>query len=288
MPHEFDPQHVDTLYQKQEAMERLEQLGNVWIGPDAALDEKTIIEPGAYESGATIRVNKKHFPSIELNRGTLGALSWSVRSCMAQSGTDILFYKDLVTNEMLQDLNDGNDVSIPIHILNHVDRPKELEGNVMRFFWVNEFKRLKREKLREIIGKDLIIEGEEGTDWSFQDVYDDPTQNEGHPEFKDVCIRLPLREKFYIPPSDEVIQVKSKADLPNVLQEIPEGEKPQFKISETANVKLGPNVTGVVHTGGYDEGRHIYSPLIDAGFEGPIRTETLFGLSYIELFVYKK
>jgi len=288
----FKNEDLTNLRQYQIAIEQLKNIGNFWIGPDIKLEGKRLVPPLGLIRDVNIIIKKEDLPKMEISRGALGSLSWSVRSCLAQSGIEIKFHRDTLSDEMIKNINDGMGVPVPVSIENHTNRPIELEGEVVRFFWVNDTNRLRQGELREALGSELIIEGEEGKDWSFGDVdlgeknvidkaYDD--------QLKDVCIKLPLKERFYIPPSTESLIVKSKKDLPSVLKEIPDGLKLDFKIGETTKVKLSANIIAVINMGAYDDsGRHIRSPLIDSGFEGNIRTETVSGLNYIELFLYKK
>ncbi len=278
-----------NLLLKERAIERMEKIGNVWIGPDISLEKKVIIPPLATVRNINIVVSKSDLPPIEIDRGTFSALRWSVRSCHAQSGTDIIFHHSNLSDEMIKDISDGKSVSIPVDIMSVLDRPVELEGNIMRFFWVNEINRLRHEKLREVVGKELIIDGKEGTDWSYGDSTE-ITEKGKYPNeyYKDLCLVISLKEKYHIPPSTEILKVNSKKDLPNVLQKIPVGEKAYFSVGETVNVKFGKNIVGVLVARGYEQGIHLYSPLIDSGFEGPIRTETLFGLKELDLYIYKK
>lgn len=288
----FKSEDLTNMQEHKIAIEQLKNLGNFWIGHDIKLENKVTIPPLDLIKNVNILVTKEDFPSIEINKGALGSLSWSVRSCLAQSGIEIKFHRSFLSNDMIKKINEGENVSIPIAIQNHINRPIELEGEVMRFFWVNDSNRLRQEELKEVIKSELIIEGEEGRDWSFGDVDldDDYSLDEKYDaQMKDVCIRLPLKEKFYIPESTEPLIVKSKKDLPSVLKEIPDGLKLNFKIGETTKVKLSENIIAVINTGAYDNSeRHIRSPLIDSGFEGNIRTETVHGLNYIELFIYKR
>ena len=85
------------------------------------------------------------------------------------------------------------------------------------------------------------------------------------------------------------IYIVNQHNAPNVLQEIPARLEENFKIGETAKVKLGKNIIGVINTGMEEKGgRHSLSPLIDSEFEGSIRTENIRGLDHIELFLYRK
>lgn len=284
---------LDYANQREKALQQLETIGNFWIGPDISLREKITVPPGEIKMGTPIILSKKSFPNVDINRGIFGSLGLSVRSCLAQSGIDIRFFRGNVSDEMIKAINEGKEVSVPVDIENNGNRPLELEGNIMRFFWVNDRKRLRNQELREVIGKDLIIEGEEGKEWSLlgfepEDEFGTLTQDHAE-QMKELSIRLPITPRFYIPNSDEPINIKSKKDLPNILQEIPDGKVERFTIGETAKVKLSENIAAVICTGTYGKSkRHIFSPLIDPRFEGKIRTETLYGLDYIELFVYKK
>ena len=274
-----NPKYLTNIILKESGREEMEKLGNFWIGPDVALDRKIIVPPGLAKE-VRLAVSKKDLPPVKIHRGILSVMQWSVRSCLAQSGIDVIFHHGDLPDEAIVNLDAGRDIVLPVSVINHSGRPVELEGGLMRFFWVNNRNRLTGESLRNIIGKELIIEGEEGRDWQLGDAS----------QVKGVCVVLPVEGKFYIPPSDEVLRVKSKKDLPNILKDLPEkGKQAYFTVGETAKVKLGNDIVAVLWAGGYDQqGRHIYSPLIDPGFEGPIRTEAVYGLSSVDLYVYKK
>ena len=285
----FVPDNVTQhLQQSMRALEQLRALGTVWIGSDMALGKKIVVKPFGVTMNIPLVINKKHLPDIEINRNSMGALSWSVRSFLAQSGIEIIFDRNTVTDEMIKDINAGKDVAVPVHMQNFGTRAMELEGEVMRFFWVNDMNRLRGEDLRSVLKIELTIDGVEGVDWSFADVdLDDDPKKEA------VCIKLNLKSrKFYIPESDEPLKIKSRKELATVFQDVPEGMEIAFQIGETARVKLGENITGVINMGSTDDGgRHIRSPLIDPKFEGNIRTEIFDvtqNLDHIELFVYRK
>lgn len=266
------------------AVEQFKSLENYWIGQDVSLAEKLTIPPLRMSPEINVMVNKNDFPNIDINRDSLSFLNWSVRSCLAQSGVEVIFNSLSLTDEMLKDINEGKGVPIPVAVFNNIDRPVELDGNIIRFFYARDNNRLRDDELRGAINnKDIVIEGEEGVDWLLE--------NRKGEDGKDryLCLTLPLREKFYIPKSSEVLKVNSKNDLPDVLKEIPNGRNPEFTIGETAKVKLGSNIMAVINTGGYPDGSsHGHSCLIDPNFEGNIRTETMYGLNAIELLVYKK
>jgi hypothetical protein len=163
----------------------------------------------------------------------------------------------------------------------------------MRFFWFSGKTNMIREGLRKAVGNEIFLDGKEGEDWSFRDgeFSEDEKRMLKKIEpwlYKDVCLKLSIKQKFHTPKSSEPICVKSKKDLPGILREIGKEKSPDFCIGETVSVKLGSNVIGVVATyAGEKSERHILSPLIDPGFTGPIRTETLYGLDHIDLFLYK-
>lgn len=284
---------IQRMLEWERAFKRLENLGDVWIGPDITLEKKMLTQPGLLMP-ANILISKEDLPPVVLDRGVLGSLQWSVRSFLAQAGIEITVHHGDLSDEMIQELNNGGKVAFPVRVMNYAQRPIELEGKVMRFFWANDRNRLRGEKLRKVVGTELKIEGEEGKDWYFGDA--EPMEGEPKPTDdpnvewkKDLCVILPLTDKrLYLPGSEEPLRVKSKAELANFLQPVPEGIRLPFEIGETTQVHLGDNITAVINTGFYDEGgRHIRSPLIDSGYSGVIRTETVNDMSYIELFVYK-
>ena len=257
------------------------------------MEKKIIIQPLALVRNVPLIVNKLDFPEVDITRGALGSLNWSVRSFLAQSGIEIKFHHSNVTTDMIRDINDGIiGVAIPVDIQNHGQRAVELEGGVMRFFWVNDYNRLRGEKLHQALELELNIDGVEGVDWSFENAcWDDEELKRINPgQQQDVCIKVNLIDtKFYIPPSSEPVKIKSRTELPSVLQEIPNGLELQFKIGETPKVQLSKNIIAVINLGAYDGGKkHIQSPLIDAGTKGTIRTEIIGNLNWIELFLYRK
>ncbi len=269
-----------NMKQHQIAMEQFKTLENYWVGHDVALEERMTIPPLCLATGVKVIVNKKDFPNVDINRDSLSFLNWSVRSCLAQSGVEVKFNSLSLTDTMLNEINEGRDVSVPIDIINNVDRPIMLEGDIIRFFFANDANRLRNDNLREIINKGIKVEGVEGVDWFLDEKYNDK---------ECLCLKLPLIEKFYIPQSNDILRVNSKDDLPNILKEIPKDFDTDFKIGETAKVELSENIMAVINTGGYPGGEsHGHSCLIDPGFKGPIRTEIMYGLKYIELLIYKK
>ncbi len=177
-------------------------------------------------------------------------------------------------------------------MLNHGERAVEIDGNAMRFFWVNDARRLRGERLREIIGKELVIEGEEGKDWFLGDTEWDtrkPDKQFPPPKGSEVCVLIPLsKTRYYVPPNPEPIRPRdNKNRLKDILQPIPEGLNLDFQIGETPHLRLSENLTAVIATGTFGPGAyHIHSPLIDGGSDWPIRTEAL-GLEFIELYIYR-
>jgi hypothetical protein len=296
------PEHIQNAINHMAAIEKLKKLGDVWVGPDIQIESKLVIPPRPGTNSlevatkANIVVNIRNFPSMKISKGLLSSLSWSVRSFLAQSGIEIIFSPHDTTDEMIDDLNEGIiSVPIPVLIINHGMRAVELDGNVMRFFWANDASRLRGEDLRKVIGSELVIEGREGKDWSVEDAfYDDAEMRELNKDYAEgqrgVCIKLNLKkEKFYTPPSEDPLKIKSRKELSGVLRKVPFGIDIPFSIGETPKVKLSKDILAVINTGVGDNGkRHIFSPLIDPGFEGNIRTETMHGLDHIELFVYRK
>jgi hypothetical protein len=285
---------VRNMAERAIAISRLEGLCDTWIGPDVSIYGKVTIPPQCLSTDLRIVVDKRSFPDIPLTRGALGALSLSVRSCLAQSGVEVLFHHSDMTDEMLVGLQNGETVAIPVNIHNYSPRPIMLEDGLMRFYWVNDRRRLRHNELRHAIGNSLTIDGTEGEDWSFLD--DEPDDDccpgavaiSDSGPLKDLSVKLCLNARFHIPESDEPFCVKRKSDLPMFFQELQPGRRPYFSIGETAPVRLGPDIIAVINIGAYDHGKkHIRSPLIDPLYSGKIRTETVAGLDYIELFLYK-
>ena len=270
-----------------------EKLGNVWMGPDVNVEGVTVIQPGEVNRNLKILISKENLPPVPINQGTLSLLKWSVRSFLAQSGVDIRFHEAELSQEMINTIESGGEVAFPVEFENFGQRAVEVEGKVMRFFWVNDQNRLQGDELREIIGTGLIIDGEEGKDWFLGDADWDLKDTEEHfpgTQRKKVCVVVRLsKNKFYIPPSSEPLRVRdNKGRLAGILQPIPEGANLKFQIGETPHIHLSENITAVIPTTPSEQGHHIHSPLIDPGTDWSIRTETVgLDLDSIELWIYK-
>jgi hypothetical protein len=254
------------------AKEQLEQLGNYWIGPDVGIDKAVIMPPSSVAvDHVNLLVNERHLPPIDVTREMFALMNWSTRSCLAQVGIDVDFNALSITDKMIRDIKEGKDVLLPVWIRNHCHRPVAIEGKVARFFWTNEANRLRGDALRETINSGAFKIAEDG--W---------TVNE-----RGSCIKIPLKHRFYIPGSSEVVKIKGKEDLPKILQELPGDQDADFKIGETAAVSLGSGIVGVINCGMYKgDQANSHSPLIDPGWNASIRTETR--LDFIELLVFKK
>ena len=109
-----------------------------------------------------------------------------------------------------------------------------------------------------------------------------------------LCVVVRLKpERFYIPDAQQPIRknksMGTRENLAGLLKPVPEGEEIDFDIRETPWIRLGPNIIAVINTGWTDQHqKHINSPLVDPGFDWPIRTEGLHGLDYVEFFLYEK
>ena len=296
--HKSERPFSDYVGDWEESLEKLRNLGDVWIGPDIALTNPSIVGPKSAVT-TTIELNASHLPPIPVNRGALKHLEWSTRSFYAQTGIDIRFERSALTEEMIEALAKGDTVAIPITIANHGVRAVQVGGDVMRFFWTNFKDRLKGKELFDAITSGSFgIEGVEGEDWFCVDVEGNKVGSENGDTAASVVVRL-TPERFYIPNNTEPVQKNpaqgTRQNLAELLTPITD-EDLSFQIGETPRMRLDQNTVGVIHLNVYDEGElgvakhgqfHIHSPLIDPGFEGPIRTETLQGMSYIEFFVYR-
>lgn len=292
----FTPEHIKGLQEREDAFFELEKLGNIWTGHDVAIEKPTIVNPGEVVQDVKIILSRKHLPPVNITRGSLRSLGWSVRSFFAQVGIEINFYSGDLSDNMLSDLNSGKDTLVPVNITNHGQRAVEVKGEVMRFFWANDGKRLRGLNLvNKIKSGEFAVEGVEGEDW-FLGGYEDNDKykiNEKGAQ-NALCVVVRLKpEKFYVPYAPEPVKKdnskETRGNLTDFLKPIPEGENISFEVGETPKIKLGPNLVGVINLGVSDKGqKHINSPLIDPGSHWPIRTETLHGLSYIDIFLYEK
>ena len=283
------------------SLEALKRLDNVWIGPDIALVEPCVVAPGALVQ-VRVLVSKEHLPNIPVNRGALKNLEWSTRSFYAQTGIDIRFERHAVTDEMIEALKSGAQVSIPMAISNHGQRAVEISGNIMRFFWTNFSSRLKGKELYDAVASGAFgVEGVEGEDYFFADIDGNQVRSDDANGTDGVSVAIRLKqERHYIPNEAEPVKkndaLSTRQDLAQLLKPIPPDMPLSFEIGETPRIQLDERTTAVIHLNSYDDGemgvakrghQHINSPLIDPKFAGPIRTETLHGMTHVEFFIFQ-
>jgi hypothetical protein len=203
----FSVSDIAGLQERQLAFSQLEKLGSVWIGSDITIEKPVVVKEGKIVP-TNLVINRNNLPPIEITRGALRSLDISVRSFYAQTGIEIMFHGGNVSNEALQDLNSGKDISIPIDIINHGQRPVEVDGNVMRFFWANDRKRLRKQDLiNQIKSGEFLIDGVEGEDWYLggSDEEQRFTTENGSKDALCVIVRL-KPERYYIPYKSEPVK----------------------------------------------------------------------------------
>ncbi|HEY4494301.1 MAG TPA: hypothetical protein VJB95_02625 [Candidatus Paceibacterota bacterium] len=292
----FKPEDIVRLKETQAAFQRLEKFDNVWIGADLTLEKPAVVQPGQLLRDVKIVANKKDLPDLgTIDRGVLKFLGLSTRSFYAQTGINISFHPEKVSDEILKNINSGQDTLLPIDVMNYGQRAVEIDGKVMRFFWANDSKRLRRKDLvNKIKSGEFFVDGVEGKDWYLggHNEEDKFTTENGTDEALCVVVRL-KPERFYIPDAQQPIRknksMGTRENLAGLLKPVPEGEEIDFDIRETPWIRLGPNIIAVINTGWTDQHqKHINSPLVDPGFDWPIRTEGLHGLDYVEFFLYEK
>ena len=286
------PEQVEHAAEVEDSIEHIKKMGSVWISPDIAIEKPTVIHPEFHNAAVNILLSKEDLPpGLPMTRGAIGSLKMSVRSFFAQAGIDVTLYSSAVTDEMLVDLEAGKITPIPVDIVNHGQRAVELEGDIMRFFWVDDNKRLRGpELLRALQSGEFAVEGVEGEDWfigSYE--WDDKFANRE----KGLCVVVRLKpQKQYAPYAPEPIRkiatLKTRDNLADILKPIPPGVELDFEIGETPRMKVGQGIVAVINTVAEQGQKHISSPLIDSGSDWPIRTETLQGMKYVEFWLYRK
>ncbi len=286
------PEQVEHAAEVEDSIEHMKKMGSVWISPDIAIENSTIINPDDHNGAVQVVLSKTDLPpGLPMTRGALGSLRISVRSFFAQAGIDVTLFSSSVTDEMLVDLAAGKSAPIPVDIVNHGQRAVELDGNIMRFFWVDDTKRLRGpELLRTLQSGEFAVEGTEREDWfigSYEE--DDALANRE----KGLCVVVRLKpQKYYAPSAPEPIRkistLKTRDNLADILMPIPPGVEMDFEIGETPRIRVGQGIIAVINTGIEQGQRHISSPLIDSGSDWPIRTETLQGMKHVEFFLYRK
>lgn len=292
----FRPEQITHAEERQDSLEQLERLGSIWIGPDIAIERTAIVSPRQIDRGVSIILNKKDLPpGLIITRGAMSALNLSVRSFFAQVGIDIMFHGGSLTDEMLNDIRMGKNVPVPVDIINHGQRAVELGGHIMRFFWVNDHRRLRGlELLNAVKSGEFAVEGVEGEDWFLGGHNpDEKIMTTGNSSDKGLCVVTRLKpERYHIPYAPEPVRKSddrsTRDDLSDFLKPILPGMSLDFEVGETPKIKVGPHIIAVINTGAEQGQKHMNSSLVDFGSDWPIRTETLHGLKYIEFFLYRK
>jgi len=277
------------------SQEALTEQGDFWFGKDIMV-EKAVIAANSATLGINLRLRRENLPNIkELSLSALHLLRTSTRSCYAQVGADIKPEIGRLSNEDIERIIKGEEIICPAVAINHSRRAIELKDGVSRFFWVDANKHLIGDKLVEVVRK-MKIDGQEGKDWFIGEAGDEGVELSGGAIKKETPITLALRiqdKKLWIPfpATEQPIRVSSKKDLPKYLESVPAGLVPDFMICETVPVALPKDLVGVINIGIHDEGGvHSGSPLIDPGFEGPIRLEIIKPgkhPDFVELLMYE-
>lgn len=278
------------------SQEALARKGSFWFGADVA-SEKMVIAASTVNLGVSLKLRKENLPDIEgLSLSTLHLLRTSTRSCYAQVGADIKPEIGKLRDEDIERIKRGEEIDCPAIAINHSRRAIELKDSVLRFFWVDANKHLIGDRLVEAVRK-MKIDGQEGKDWFLGEVGDEGFELFGGAMKKETPITLALRikdKKLWIPfpVTDQPVRVNSKKDLPKYLEPVPSNLTPDFMICETVPVSLPRDLVGVINLGIHDEGGvHSGSPLIDPGFEGPIRLEIIKPNKhpdFVELLMYER
>lgn len=293
-----------------EALETMKKFDRCWSGPDIEITETQTIDKKTSQI-AFLSVGRENFPpDINLDLNIARLLHLSTRSRFAQTGIEIDFTDQSFSDDIIERINKGEKVNIPVKINNQGTRPVELEGGVARFFWFNEPDRLKGEELKNAISSSIKIGGENGKDWFFIDSdhkADKKIDQSRDAEYsmgsipcqKNISIVLPIKKKLYIPESNKPLKIKNRKDLEDELKPKPASgnyDSETVEIGETERLTLDNETCAVINWGVSDTGGiHRKSVFIDPGFDGHIRTETLFngsktplGLEYIEVNFYHK
>lgn len=282
------------------SQEQMKERYDFWAGGDIEV-EPVITKPQELLA-VSLLLNKACLPDIKnLSLSTLHLLQKSIRSCYAQSGIEIIPEIGKLTPEDIDKIKAGETIGCPAMVLSHSLRPINLKGRVMRFFWTNTEACLIKNNLIETVRDKMAIKGIEGKDWWFgEEVIDEETKRvfgEDVPRSSQpsdaltLCLKIQEKRLWY-PPGDEPISVDSRADLAKHIEPIPDGIDPYFIIGETPWISFPKDIVGVLNLGAHDRtsARHAHSPLIDPGFEGPIRLELINGPrhpDYVELLIYQ-
>ena len=255
-----------------------EQIGSAfWVGPDVGIGQSFVVAPGQVGYALTILKKESLPPLRDLQQDLRHIVRCSTRSTLAQVGLEA--YPELgdITNEDWEKLKHGEDIRVPVFLINHGQRSVEAdEGEgLFRFFLEAPGRLERRELLEKIESGGIVLEGVYGENWWLCDFTG--TRCASDEKENGVTIVLPYDDKkrLWTFPGKGPLHVEHRGDLEHVLEPVPDGYSPDFFVAQTTARVYMNDVYAIVLSGVYDNTgqRPIMSTLIDRGFDGPIRVE---------------
>ena len=255
-----------------------------------------IVERPNPELPLPVQVKRNLFPDwVDWKKVDPSGLRFSTRSCLAQAGVDINlpsrvdpvytghelgFFQDDIDS-----LSKGKAVQKQLY-LRSLFRRIDFSEDLGRFFYLDKRDKVAGSKLLDLFLENKVaVEGQYGKDYCF-------INEQGEPLLKDVNslevkgLRLfTSNKRFHIRESTELIKIHSKKDLEDNL--LPGAGENFINLCETMSVTLAQDVAGCLETKQDGKDIHLNSPLIDPGWQGPIRLElTESQRNYVDMFLY--
>lgn len=195
----------------------IQEFGNIiWKGDPFQIAHDTVIYPGECE--VSIKVYPGNLPfNGKVSYGMYDLMEAHMRSRYAHEFLDAKKLAQRVRERLLRSPRTPtpeNPVEIKVKMINHGSRPIGLRtGDApMHLFFVPPRAEIIGDELDSLIDNKVIgIEGKEGLQW-FKD------NNQGRSETKGVYLGIhkQARERFWIPPSDEVLYIPSGGTFEDV------------------------------------------------------------------------
>lgn len=263
------------------------------VSSDIITTEEKVILPW---ENTTIKVtlnrsNFDNFKNFHMSSWYLRHMHYSTRSCYAQSWVNI-FGIWLVSEEQIKILESWWNITLTIFIRNSWFAKIKIPEWVwlFRFFNTNRLNNTIRwaELYKEIKSWKIQIDWEYGSSWYLMDKEWNELKESDYEKAERLI--LPLTNKRFLPITDDIVEVRTKKDLPKVLKTIWDLHDYGFEIWETNEVTLPHDIVLVIEEWVYENwSRHISSPLIDPLFSWPIRTEITWEnrIQFIELMAIR-
>lgn len=213
------------IHEKTTVQEEIERFGDkLWRGPaiEVAEQSKSLF----INAGETQDVEFRIKPASNLPFGgnisleVLLRLYENMRSRYAHVGLDVVNVAQHIYDAFRRAGLEKFDRSFnaPIPVINHCERPLELEPNARLFhmYYYTEAAYIRGDELEDIVGneedKPVYIKGKEGDDW----IIKRETTPNGDLQAIGIFVKIDPNERFWIPPSDDPIKLSGEGSFREV------------------------------------------------------------------------